>query len=128
MIIATNDMQEAEELCDRAAIINRGTVKICEPLPNIKAMIGHKGQYVFRIRGTHEQVKRKLNGYTFHGISISLSPDGPQDGQVSLNVKMENGKRELAEITKLLMETGMDIVAFYPEEYTLNEVFAKIVG
>jgi len=128
VIIATNNMQEAEELCDRAAILDKGTVKICGSLSNIKSMIGHKGQYIFQIRGTYEQVKRKLNCRTIDGTSVSLVPDCSHNTQVTLSVKMKNGKNGLSDIIKFIMMSGMDIEAFYPEEYTLNEVFTKIVS
>jgi ABC-2 type transport system ATP-binding protein len=127
VIIATNNMQEAEELCDRVAILDRGRVKICGSPSNIKSMRGRKGQYIFQIRGTYEEVKRKLNSCAIDATSIGIVSDYSNNSHVTLNVKMTNGKNELSNILKFLIMSGMDIEAFYPEEYTLNEVFAKLV-
>ncbi|GAB4580751.1 MAG: hypothetical protein Fur0022_34930 [Anaerolineales bacterium] len=48
ILLATHWLQEAETLCDRLAILNRGNVQACGTLSELRKMLGTGGQYQIR--------------------------------------------------------------------------------
>ncbi len=127
VIIATNNMQEAEELCDRIAIINKGRVKLCGALEEVKRIMNDKDRYVLRLQGSFHYLDKKLNSLNFNGIIVSLSPDSSSNNGSLCKLKVNSGKENITEIVKKIVTSGIKIEACYPEELSLNEIFARLI-
>lgn len=126
VIIATNNMHEAEELCDRIAIINKGRVKYCGLLEEAKGTMNNKDRYVIRLQGTFDYLHKKLSSLNFNGKIVSLSPESlSKDGSICM-LKVDSGKENITEIVERLITSGIKMESCYPEESSLNEIFARI--
>jgi len=127
VIIATNNMQEAEELCNRIAIINKGKLKICESLKEIRKTFNGKDKYVFKLRGSFEYLKKKLHCQNFNGKISSLLPESSYSSGSLCRLEINTERENISEIVEKIVSSGIKIEAFYPEEVSLNEIFARAI-
>jgi len=65
-------MHEAEELCDRVTIIDKGHVKICDTIPKIKAKMNGSTKYALILNMAYEQVQQHLSSQLLKNESITL--------------------------------------------------------
>ena len=127
VIIATNNLNEAEELCDRIAIINRGRLRICESTKLIKRILNQKNIYHIRLRGSFEYLNRKLPSSILNGKIVTLSPDSSSNTAALLTLEIDREKDNISEIIDGIIMSGIDIEAFYPKNFSLDEIFSKII-
>jgi ABC-2 type transport system ATP-binding protein len=126
VIIATHNMNEAEELCDRIAIINGGRLIKCGSISRIKSILTEKQSYIFKIRGEQENVLKKLQPYVINPIILDSRIESESDMYTIVRSDIKENKN-ISDIVKQITMAGIDIEAFYPEEYSLEEIFSKVV-
>ncbi len=127
VIIATNNMQEAEELCNQIAIINKGKLIICESLKEIRKTFNGKDKYVLKLRGSFEYLKEKLHCQDFNGKISSLLPESSYNSSPLCRLEINTGRENISEIVEKIVSSGIKIEAFYPVELSLNEIFARTI-
>lgn len=62
ILLTTHYLEEAQQLCDRIAIINHGQVVACEETPKLLAHIDNK-EILFRLDRDLSEVPGSLSGY-----------------------------------------------------------------
>jgi len=127
VIIATNNMQEAEELCDRIAIIEKGKLKICELLEDIKIILKEKDRYVLKLRGPFEYLHQKLYCHNFSSKIVRLSPESSSNNGPLYRLEINAGREDISEIVERIVMSGIKVETCYPEELTLDEIFARTI-
>ncbi len=127
VLIATNNMQEAEELCDRIAIIEKGKVRICESLQKIRKILDEKDRYVLILQGSFEYLHKKLYSHSFSDKIVRLSPESSPDNDSLCRLEINTRKENVSEIVERIVMSGIKVEACYPEEITLDEIFARII-
>ena len=70
VLLTTHDMQEADELCDRIAIIDRGGIVALDTPAGLKARIRGKGER----ETTLEDVFLELTGKSFEDADVEETP------------------------------------------------------
>ncbi len=123
VLLTTHYMVEAEELCDRVAIINRGRVLACDTPANLKRTL--QSEAIF-----HLQVS-PLNGLPLENLQ-SLSGvrkvlHTPQDGSASLEFVLAE-EPVLGEVISALTKGNVRILSLEKREPTLEDVFVELVG
>ncbi|PKL48817.1 MAG: bacitracin ABC transporter ATP-binding protein [Candidatus Riflebacteria bacterium HGW-Riflebacteria-2] len=98
VFLTTHYMEEANQLCDRLAILNAGEIVACDSPENLKKNFGRKAALV-----------EYLEQETKHKADFSL--ENPQD---------------IASLAELI-STGK-ILRIHSQEATLEEVFMKVTG
>lgn len=127
VVLATNNMQEAEELCDRIAIIHHGRVKICEALEEIKRISSDKKRYILSLLGPVENSPQTLLSI-LPGNRIELLPSNPSSNNgLVFKIRIEAEKESMPDIIERIVASGLKVEACYPEELPLNEIFARII-
>jgi ABC-2 type transport system ATP-binding protein len=125
VLLTTHYMAEADELCDRIAIIDHGTVLACDTPTNLKRML--QKQPVFQIQAT---------GITARGLDTLAATPGvvhvtgsadPGSSATTLKFILADEAAIGAVVTAL---TGMNagITSLEKNEPTLEDVFIKLVG
>ncbi|MDD4984484.1 MAG: ATP-binding cassette domain-containing protein [Dehalococcoidales bacterium] len=117
IIITTHDMLEADELCDRIAIMNGGKITITGSPDELK-----------------QQVGRDVISITTSGIGgdVALCDLGyrilkhPDDGVFDLIV--DDGQSEVPRIIEGLREHGIGTKSVSLKQATLDDVFLKYAG
>lgn len=123
VILATNLMHEAESLCHRLALIDRGRVVMTGDLEAFRAQLGQAARYrllVFGGRGDWEQSLQAVPGVT----RVTVQTAGEAQ---SVELETERRSRALAHAIRHLVEAGAEIWSCDLQEPSLDEVFQAVV-
>jgi ABC-2 type transport system ATP-binding protein len=117
ILLTTHDMLEADELCDRVAIMNRGRMVVIGSPEELKAGLGGDVVSLSTSGANSGPVLRQL-GYQL----LSQSRDGAYDLVVS------NGDREIPRILEELKKQGIVTESVSLKRATLDDVFLHYSG
>ena len=123
LLLTTHYMVEADELCDRVAIINLGKVLACDSPSNLKHKLQQEA--LFQIEVT------PLNGLE---VDIFEATRGvrqvthhPRDGSSRLEFILEE-ENVLGDIIHTMSDHDVQIINLQKREPTLEDVFVDLVG
>jgi len=123
LLLTTHYMVEAEELCDRVAIINKGRVLACDTPANLKRTLQRDA--IFEIETS------PLNGW-----NNSLLVNHPEVRKAALSETEAGAKLELilkdestlASVINIITEKNIKILRLSKREPSLEDVFMELVG
>jgi len=122
ILLTTHYMHEAEELCDRVAIIDHGKILACAPPAELKKSL--KQEAVFRLY---------LAGLSDGKILVEGMPEiralaqRVEDGRLALDLILAE-EEALVRVLSKLQAAGGKLVELRKEEPTLEDVFLALVG
>jgi len=123
VLLTTHTMVEADELCDRVAIINRGKVLACDSPSSLKHRL--QSEAIFRLEVS------PLNGVPmtpFESIpGVRRFAHSPGDGFSTLEVVLED-ESILSPIVSQLALQDIKLRSLQKCEPTLEDVFVQLVG
>ena len=123
-LIATNQLQEAEQLCDRVLIINRGVVIACGAIRQILRNWRSRDYVVHKI--TYRGENPGLRAYPEVGL---LGVVAEQDGDASiLLVRALADSPALNHALTAIIAAGAQVVRCDSERVTFDEVFCDLVS
>lgn len=149
VLLTTHYMLEAEELCDRVAVIDRGRIVACDTPAALKRMMG--GEVVLRVRATAPQPSLAGDGRGPSGLTVEpgAAPDTargleallaghpavkraavrqrPADGSVELMLQLSDDAG-VGGVLAALESVGSRVLELHKPEPTLEDVFLKLVG
>ncbi|MCZ6601103.1 MAG: ABC transporter ATP-binding protein [Acidobacteria bacterium] len=119
VLYTTHYMQEAEELCQRLAILDHGKILAEGTVDELKKMVG-EGEIV-TVRGsfTAQQMHRALEGHP-HVHAVSL-----EDHQAMLSVAGDGGT---ARLLQDLLGQDLEVNGVNVQPPSLEQVFIKLTG
>jgi ABC-2 type transport system ATP-binding protein len=123
LLLTTHYMAEADELCDRVAIINKGQVLACDTPAALK--LGLQRDSLFEVQtppldGLPVSVLEKLDG-------VRSVTHTAVDGRSILNFRLRE-EAALAGVITTLSGAKADILKLTKHEPTLEDVFVELVG
>lgn len=127
VVLATNNMHEADTMCDRVAIIDKGRVKVCDTVRHIKTRMHDCRRFTISIGGTVDSINRKLTHSRLNRTCWIVLPDPASDGDTRITIELDRNGENPSAIIKDLLAVDLEVKAFYPEEYSLDEIFSKII-
>ncbi|HVP20239.1 MAG TPA: ABC transporter ATP-binding protein [Anaerolineaceae bacterium] len=123
ILLTTHYLVEAEELCDRVAIINKGRVLACDSPAALKQNL--QKESIFEI---HLDTTQPLDAHAFDAIdclnSVHLQP---VDNHTVMEVYLEE-EAAVAQVIGRLTEKSARILSLQKREPSLEDVFVKLVG
>jgi ABC-2 type transport system ATP-binding protein len=124
-LLTTHYMAEADEMCDRVAIIDRGRIIACAPPHELKKLVQDDVIFTLRVKappsGAFEFVKAVKGVRTF---TASRSLDGAT-ADLKLLLDTESA---IADLISELTARKVDLIALSKTTPTLEDVFVKLVG
>lgn len=123
LLLTTHYMVEADELCDRVAIINDGKVLAVDTPTALKATLAEQSLYQIQVSGMDDGDFELLKD--IEGVSNGILT------QVEGGCEMELALADDAVLSKLmsfLTERGSSILKLHKREPSLEDVFIKLVG
>lgn len=124
VLLTTHYMAEAEELCDRVAIIDKGKVLVCDSPQNLKKSLA--GEAVFRI-----EVPLSTNGIEkfgqIPGVKQFASEHKSHLGRTELKFILQE-ESAISNVTEFLSDNGSKIISLSKMEPSLEDVFVALVG
>jgi ABC-2 type transport system ATP-binding protein len=124
VLLTTHYMLEAEELCDRIAIIDHGRLLACDSLAGLRRMV-EGGQHV------ELEVRTPDGGAVappaLDGVLAVWGAPHPERGTRALKFRLPAG-RSLADVLRGLEARGVRLEAIATRETSLEDVFIALVG
>jgi ABC-2 type transport system ATP-binding protein len=124
LMLTTHYMVEADELCDRVAIINLGRVLACDTPANLKRQLQQEA--IFHLEVSH------FNG-SLQAAQFEMLPGvcnvvhRPQEGFDALDLILDE-EQALAGVLNTLNSANVRLINLQKNEPSLEDVFVKLVG
>ena len=124
LMLTTHYMVEADELCDRVAIINQGRVLACDSPSSLKRNLQQEA--IFHLEVTSFNGSLSADKFkTLPGVCNVVHQ--PQDGFDSLDLILEE-EQALTGVVNTLNMANIRLLNLQKNEPTLEDVFVKLVG
>jgi len=123
VLLTTHYMAEADELCDRIAIIDRGRLLASDSPQGLRRLV--QG-------GSHVELEVAASGArpeleSIAGLQGAWGAPHPERGTMTLKFHLPAG-RPLVEVLKALEAHGVQVAGVATRETSLEDVFIQIVG
>ena len=115
IILTTHLMYEAEEMCNRIAIINKGDLIKLDTTKNLLNSIKTK-KIIFKVKKVNT-----INPADLNGIKFSYKSDN------EITVSYEREKHKIDEIINKIKNSGMEIYDISTDEGNLEDVFVDLI-
>ncbi len=123
VVYTTHQMAEAEELCDRVAIIDQGKIIALDTVDALKAALQQQG--VICVEGVIPAMAYPAVKALKHVDEAALAA---ADGRAELRVVTPHPRRLLPELIRTLYDNGAVIEDIAPAHVTLEDVFVTLTG
>ncbi len=123
LLLTTHYMAEAEELCDRVAIINGGRVLACDSPANLKRRLRHEAIFQLDVSPLHNGALAAFERMR----GVRKATHTPLDGKSELQIILESDDA-LGSVINTLTEHGASLLNLQKREPTLEDVFVDLVG
>ncbi len=114
VVLTTHYLEEAQELCERIAILDKGAVQVIEPTAQLLA------RHPFRF------LRLKLAEGAQLPESLRERVSGEVNGSVEL--KLETGKHPIAGVISALRTAGVAIEDIHTRDPDLEDIFVQLTG
>jgi ABC-2 type transport system ATP-binding protein len=122
LLLTTHYMAEADELCDRLAIIDRGKVLACDTPGNLKKRV--QEYPIFELRLSPGSAGWAELG-KLPGVHTSTAVETPEAVEVKVALRAESA---IGVVVQSLATAGAHILSLKKVEPTLEDVFIELVG
>jgi len=123
VLLTTHYMAEADQLCDRIAIIDDGKILACDAPDTLKKIV--KTSTMLKIDVTLLSNKSVLD--KIPGVEKFTYTDDPASNLTSLKFVLQD-ESAVSDIVSEIVHSGAKILALRKTEPTLEDVFIKMVG
>jgi ABC-2 type transport system ATP-binding protein len=123
VLLTTHYMMEADELCDRIAIIDKGRILACDTPSNLKRMIHHDTTFRLEV----DTMRDTASFTSISGVKNFSAKDDLASGRTSLTFILED-ESPVADILSSITTRGSKVHSLQKSEPTLEDVFISMVG
>ena len=120
VLLATNNMQEAEELCDRLILINKGLVQLMGTVEDLRRSISGHDRYILLVGEIGRMELTSLRSVP--GV-ISVSHECVEDGRWRVELSTERHSEAVPRAVRCIVEAGGSVWSCAAQEPTLDDVF-----
>jgi ABC-2 type transport system ATP-binding protein len=120
IILATHHMAEAQELCDRVAIMNHGRVVAAGTIPELRTVFQRQDICRLAVKNLTGSTLEKIN--SLPGVSWVAQPSRT-NGTTKLELFLSDRKLAVPELMKSIVNSGGDVCDFNVTEAQLEEIF-----
>lgn len=125
-LIATNQLDEASQLCDRLVIINRGRVIASGTIEEITARFNAREHVVHRIACRNYHLNGDLAPSEEVGL-IDVAEETSEQGMTKLRVSATKDSDALTVVLGAIVRCGGSVVSCETEQVPFDEVFCSVV-
>lgn len=125
IFISTHNMWEAQSICDRVAIINRGEIIACDTPENLRRYVSPEKHYSLILDGEPDgRLKRIIDEFKdLNGVKdVSLEFGSP----IKIIVKTDENFK-IIDIMNLITKHNLNVKDMETYEPSLEEIFIKLV-
>jgi len=119
VLLSTHILSEAQQLCDRVLIINRGRIVVEDSPENLQSRLVGGERAILRVRGENDELVPKLK--ELEGIQdVKANPDG------ALEFQFAPGQDLRPLVAKTVVKAGYDLLELRPAGMSLEEIFLEL--
>jgi ABC-2 type transport system ATP-binding protein len=119
VLLSTHILSEAQALCDRVLIINKGHIVVEDSPENLQARLVGAERSILRVKGDADELAPKIA--EIDGVqSVKTQPDGSLEFQFSPGVDV----RPL--VARTVVQAGYDLLELRPVGMSLEEIFLEL--
>jgi ABC-2 type transport system ATP-binding protein len=116
VLVATNEIYEAEVLSNRVAIFDRGKLVVVGVVGELKEKIPSGELVEIRFSGTYSNALEEE-------IRFQFRPTHIVSDKVYIAIRIPGAKKKVAEVIRYLIDRGLSIESVSIKEPTLDDVF-----
>ncbi len=125
VILSTHILPEVSMICKRVIIINRGRLVAVDTPDNLTARVQGARRVALGVRGPVEVVKERLEA--IKGVKTVVIDGKREDGSMGLTVEFEKGVDPRADIPRVIVNNGWDLVEMKTQELSLEDIFIRLI-
>lgn len=125
LLLTTHYMAEADELCDRLAIIDKGQLLTVDTPENLKHGLQQSAIFNLKVQPVGDKPISGGRLEDVPGVQTAAFADGQQFTEISLSLA---GEDALPGVLQHLSQRGSSLIALEKREPTLEDVFISLVG
>ena len=121
VLLSTHLLNEAQNICDRVLIINKGKILAEETTENLQARLIGAERVVLKVRGEADDLAKTIK--TVKGVQgVETKEDG------SVEFEFVSGKDVRPEVAKQVIKSGYELIEMRPLGMSLEEIFLELTG
>lgn len=124
VLFATHNLVEAESLCDKIAIIDKGVIKTCGSLSEIRKILIRKKRFIIIFEKIEERAVEKLK--SIKSITDIKIPASSSQEDNTCEIELDGDGQEISGIIKELALLDIKLLSFYPVIPSLEEIFSHV--
>ena len=124
ILLITHNLHEAEQLCNRVAIMHHGRLQVVDKVDHLRKMIRQENCYQIEVAGLSPsglECLHHLDGI----LDLSMEQEA-SEGSVLIELSLSDSRKHLPTIMKTLIECGGQIESLQAKEPSLEEVFRRL--
>ncbi|GAB4571195.1 MAG: hypothetical protein Fur0017_19610 [Anaerolineales bacterium] len=121
VLLSTHLLNEAQNLCDRVLIINKGKIVAEDTTENLQARLLGAERVVVRVRGEADELAD-----TIKSVKGVRKVETLEDGGVEF--EFASGKDLRPEVAKQVIKDGYDLLELRPLGMSLEEIFLELTN
>ena len=122
VFLSTHNLGEAEDLCNRIAIIDRGKIKACGTLDEMKALLEGKKRYLIEVEKPLEGLMEELKD-VFPFVVRGTLPEGV----ITIEVATDD-RWTVSRVIEVIVTHGGKVIGCSAKERTLEEIFSRVTS
>jgi ABC-2 type transport system ATP-binding protein len=122
VLLSTHLLNEAQNICDRVLIINKGRIVAEDTTENLQARLLGAERVIIRVRGEADDELAKTIKLIKGVRDVEIKNDG------SVEFEFASGKDLRPEVAKQIIKSGYDLLELRPLGMSLEEIFLELTG
>lgn len=119
VLFSTHILSEAQQICDRVLIINRGKIVAEDTPENLQSRLVGAQRVILRVRGEADDLAAKV--MKIKGVKdAETKPDG------SIEFEFSAGQDARPQVAKAVVQGGYDLLEMRPVGMSLEEIFLEL--
>ena len=119
VLLSTHILSEAQQLCDRVLIINKGRIVVEDTPENLQSRLVGGERVRLRVRGDNDGLAEKVKKVK-GAQNVRAMPDGAVEYQFMPAQDIR------PEVAKLVIESGYDLLEMHSIGMSLEEIFLEV--
>ena len=119
VLLSTHILSEAQQICDRVLIINKGVIVVEDTPERLQARLTGVQRVAVKVQGDGDGLEKVLT--SIPGIErVSATPDG------ALEVESPPGKDVRPEVARSVINAGFDLIELKSVGLSLEDIFIQL--
>ncbi|HMR98159.1 MAG TPA: ATP-binding cassette domain-containing protein [Anaerolineales bacterium] len=119
VLFSTHILSEAQQICDRVLIINKGKIVAEDTPENLQARLTGAQRIILRVRGESDDLPAKIK--KIKGVQdVEAKSDG------SIEFEFASGQDSRPQVARAVVQEGYDLLEFRPVGMSLEEIFLEL--